>query len=462
MILREMLERMEQRAPMSVMFRALLENVFAADRLNEWFEQVSPLQENKTLMFSTLAEIMGLVALRIQPSVHAAYQAKQAEAAVTAKAVYDKLQRIAPCVSRALVRDTAERLEQILEKIPIPRCDVLHGFRVKILDGNHLRRTERRLQELRSLNSAPLPGHCLVVLDPQLKLAIDVFPCEDGHAQERSLLAAVVETVQRRDLWIADRNFCTTNFLWGIEQRQAFFAIRQHANALRFELVGKRRPVGLSDSGAVFEQTLRLFDAEGNSTLLRRVTVELTKPTRDGDREIHILTNLPKRITALKVADIYRQRWTIETAFQEVAENLEGEIKTLGYPRAALFGFCMALTGFNLIHVILTAIRAVHGAEEPAPAVSIYYVCDEISHTYRGLELVLNDADWHRQFATLTPVALARKLVAIAQRINLSRYRTHPRGPKKPKPKMNKKKRNHVSTARVLAESRNYQIKHPC
>jgi hypothetical protein len=29
------------------------------------------------------------------------------------------------------------------------------------------------------------------------------------------------------------------------------------------------------------------------------------------------------------MAELYRQRWTIETAFQE-AQNLEGEIETLG------------------------------------------------------------------------------------------------------------------------------------
>ncbi len=49
-----------------------------------------------------------------------------------------------------------------------------------------------------------MPGKSLVVLDPALGLAIDIFPCEDGHAQERSLLSAVLETVEASDLWIGD------------------------------------------------------------------------------------------------------------------------------------------------------------------------------------------------------------------------------------------------------------------
>ena len=53
-----------------------------------------------------------------------------------------------------------------------------------------------------------LPGKSLVVLEPALGLATDIFPCEDGHAQERSLLPEVLETVEAGDLWIGERNFC--------------------------------------------------------------------------------------------------------------------------------------------------------------------------------------------------------------------------------------------------------------
>lgn len=453
MLVREMLERMEQRAPASVMLRGLLENVFAAERLDRLFEKTTQSQENKTLLFSQVAEIMGLVALKIRPSVHAAYQAQQAEIGVTVKALYDKLQRTEPCVSQMMVRDSGGRLASIVAKLPADRREVLPGYRVKILDGNHLRRTERRLTELRALNAAPLPGHALVVLDPQSKLAIDVFPCEDGHAQERTLLPAVLETVTLRDVWVADRNFCTMDFLLGIKRRRAYFVIREHGGSLRSRLVGQRKKIGRCETGMVYEQALQLLDEEGAVlATFRRVTVELDQPTRDGDAAIHILTNLPRSVTALRVAEIYRTRWTIETAFAEIAENLQGEIETLGYPRAALFAFCMALVGFNLSSVILTAMRASQQADDKLE-VSMYYVCEEIAHTYRGLDLVLNDHEWTKAFASLTCAQLARKLLQIASQTDLSRYRKHKRGPKKPPPKMNKAKRNHISTARVLANN---------
>jgi IS4 transposase len=331
--------------------------------------------------------------------------------------------------------------------------ELLPGYRVKIIDGNHLRRTQRRIKELGELNAAPLPGHCLVVLDPQLKLAMDVFPCEDAHAQERSLLPEVLQTVERGDLWIADRNFCTTGFLFGLMARRGHFVIRQHGGSLRCELVGKRKKVGRSETGVVYEQSMRILDADGNQKTIRRITVELYEPTRDQDAEIHILTNLPKKITALKIAELYQKRWTIETAFQEIAQNLEGEIETLGYPRAALFAFSMALVSYNVMSVILAALRAAHGEETVNERVSIYYLCDEVAATYRGLAIAVDDAYWSKNHATLSPARLARELVRIAKQAKLSRYRKHKRGPKKPVKAMNKKRRNHVSTARVISKS---------
>ena len=143
------------------------------------------------------------------------------------------------------------------------------------------------------MRAAALPGHSLVVLDPRLMLATDVILCEDGHAQERSLLGQVLEIVQPRDLWVADRNFCTTDFLFGIAGRGGFFAIRQHASTLHWTFVGKRRACGRIDTGKVFEQTIRATNDAGEILILRRITVLLDQPTRDGETELHILSNVP-------------------------------------------------------------------------------------------------------------------------------------------------------------------------
>jgi hypothetical protein len=455
MLIQELVDRFEKKAPMAVMVRAALENALSAERLDAMFEKHALRQSNRDLMFSSVVDIMGLVACRIHPSPHAAFQARAAEMSVNVHALYDKLQRMETNVSRCLVVETAERMAQIVRHTGGMLPMLLPGYRVKILDGNHLRRTQRRIGELRRLNAAPLPGHALAVLDTETRLVIDVFPCEDGHAQERSLLPQVLETVQVNDVWIDDRNFSTADFLLGIRQRGAYFVTRQHATSPRYELLGKRACAGRCGTGIVYEQAVQIFHPDGRSARIRRITVKLDEPTRDGEREIHILTNLPKKVaTALRVAELYRHRWKIETAFAEVAQNLEGEIETLGYPKAALFSFCSALVAFNLLSVVMAALRTAHGVDTVRDDVSVYYMADEVAQTSRGMTIALPHDYWTKTYAMLTPAKLAHELVRIAKTIDLARYRKHKRGPKKKTERLHKTRRMHVSTARVLEKAR--------
>jgi hypothetical protein len=63
-----------------------------------------------------------------------------------------------------------------------------------------------------------LPGKSLVVYEPAPGLVTDVFPCEAGHAPERSLLGAVLATVAADDRWIADRHLVVAGGKWTIWQ----------------------------------------------------------------------------------------------------------------------------------------------------------------------------------------------------------------------------------------------------
>jgi len=453
MILKDIYERFAKKAPVSVMVRATVENVLAAERLDAIFEEHAEQQYAGELLFSTVADIMGLVVCQIQPSVNAAYRDRKEEIGVTIKSVYDKLKGIEPGVSRGLTCDTARRMQAIIDCTGGISKPPLAGYRTKILDGNHLRRTDRRIGELRDLNAAPLPGQALVVFDPQYRLVIDVLPCEDGHAQERSLLPELLKTIAARDLWIADRNFCTVGFLFGIAGRSGKFIIRQHGS-LPYSLKGRRKYVGETETGRVYEQSMTVTDDEGKARSFRRITVVLHEPTRDGDTEIHIVTNLPKRIGAIQIAELYRDRWQIETAFQEVAENLEGEIKTLGYPKAALFGFCMALVTYNLLSVVRAAVHAVHG-EDAARDLSTYCLAHEVASTHMGMSIVLDGSFWKKKYAKLTPAQMASELKRLAQGMSLTKYRKAKWAPKKRRKKAaHDEPPNHVSTARVLQEAR--------
>src|SRR5512135_2797134 len=272
MILSDVFERFARDAPLSVMAQGIMENVLNPQILDQLFEDVAQKQFTHKLLFSTIVDLMSAVVCRIRPTIHA---------------VYDKLDGTETAVSAALVQTVAAQLVPVIDAMKGAHTDWLPGYRTRILDGNHLPGSEHRIRELRTLRAGALPGQALVVLDPRLMLVTDVVPCEDGHAQERSLLDRILPLVADQDLWIADRNFCTTDFLFGIARRDGFFVIRQHAATLHWEFVGKRRACGRIDTGKVYEQTIRATNDAGEILILRRITVELDQPTRDGDTAIH-------------------------------------------------------------------------------------------------------------------------------------------------------------------------------
>ena len=450
MIHSDVFERFAQGDTVPLMTQVLMENALCPRLLDELFHEVAERQYTRQLLFSSIVELMSVVVCGIRPSINASYAKNAVPINASLTAVYRKIERIETPVAAAMVRTTAERLASVAMAMGSGSTPFLEGYRTKILDGNHLAKTEHRIKELRTMRAGALPGHALVIFDPELMLAIDVVLCEDGHAQERSLLDQVLETVATKDLWIADRNFCTTGFLFGIAHRGGSFVIRQHSSTLNYTLVGKRKARGRVETGTVFEQRIRATNLEGEVLFLRRVTVILDKPTRDGDTEIHLLTNLPmKAADTQAIAEMYGRRWTIEMAFQEMEKTLQGEIKELGYPKAALFSFCVALLSYNVMSTLKAALRAAHGAEETA-MVSGFYLADEVKMNHRGMLRAIPKDEWV-EFQEMPAAELAELLVGWARTVPLLAYRKRPRGPKKPKPtKQSGAKISHVATARVL------------
>lgn len=450
-----LLQRFMEESPVTVMARAVFEYAMSAERIDELFREHAVKQYEGDLLFSTAVNLLGLAVSRSRNSVREAYELDKEAVGVTIKSLYDKLAKTELQVSRALVRDTATQLAPIIRSMKAELPPLVEGYRVKILDGKHLGGTEHRLEETRTLNSSPLPGQWLVVLDPQQMLAIDAVPCEDGYTQERKLLPEILPTVEENDLWIADRNFCTTKFLFGIAERKAFFVIRQHGSTLNGkELIGKRRRVGRCDTGTVYEQRMKINDPDTDATMtVRRITIELDTPTRDGDSVMHVLTNLPSKVNAVEVAKIYRKRWTVETAFQELGQALNAEINTLCYPRAALLAYCIALMMYNVLSVVKASMRTVYGAEALPERISGYYLASEIKAVQGGMMVAIPPEQWRDRFAKATPLQMASFLRKCASHVPLQRFLKNKRGPKKPPPKRTGGlKAKHVSTARLLAQ----------
>jgi len=328
------LDRFIAESPVAVMVHAILRRVFSDSALDDLFERHAELQYTRELTFSTLTKLVIAVATKKHPSLNSAHRHMEREIPVSVTSVYNKVNGLETGISQAFVQETAAAIKEIITALPGWCAPKLAGLRLRTLDGNFLAGTDHRLDCLRNYGAAALPGMSLVVRDGPTGLLTDLIPCEDAYTSERSLFPDVLALVNPDDLWLADRNFCTIDYLGGIAQKDAFFVIRHHAGA-KLQPLDKMKPCGSNVSGKIYEQKVRVGWLE-----CRCVIVKLYEPLRDGSKELRILTNAPaKRLNAKRALQLYKTRWRIETAFQELTENLRCEIKTLGHPKAALLCF---------------------------------------------------------------------------------------------------------------------------
>lgn len=435
--------------PFATVTQMVLRRMLGSKAIDRVFNQHADEQYHRTLLFSDLAILVSGVVLGKHRSLNAGYKKMKEQLGVSITAVYEKVQRVELPVVQQLVRNSHEQTVEICKQVGCVANNDLPGYSTRILDGNWLSGTEHRLKETRTSTAAPLPGKSLVVYDPRFNAVCDFFPMEDAYSQERSGLDDVLETLQRRQLWIADRNFCTLKFMYGIAAKGGVFVIRHH-HQLHGTEKGKLRKIGTSETGIIYENKLVLPEYKGQQITVRRVLVHLYEPTRDKEVEVVLLTNLPREdADAVAVSELYRTRWKIETAFGHMTVAMNCEIKPLCYPKAALFCFASALMAYNAFAITKGAIAAELGRQE-AEMLSHYYMAVEITEATDGMLVALPDERW-TEMETISTAEFTNEVRTIISGIDMSRYRKSIRGPKKPPPKRtNKRKSVHVSTKRIL------------
>jgi IS4 transposase len=457
MMMDEVMARFAERAPVPVMARLAVQRALDQNWIDTVFEQYRQSQYTRELLFSTIIEIMSVVAMGLRPSLHAAAKA-YVNLPVSVTALYDKINHADLGVIRALIQGSQDRLSPVLDAMQSTPAATVEGYRLRIVDGSHLPASEKRLKPLRQFRGAALPGHSLVVYDPDSGLVIDLLPCEDAHAQERACMAPILERAQPGELWIADRNFSTRSILVGWHRRGTAFIVREHGRTPNPTDCDAPHVCGRVDTGLVSEQPVSIGTKEEGQLLLRRIEVQLDRPTDDGDTVIRLLSNLPaSTFSAESIASLYRRRWRIENMFQRLESALNSEMATLGYPRAALLAFGVAVLAHNVLAVIERAIMIRHQLEYGGEIeLSAFYLALEVKAAYEGMMIAIPSNDW-RAYENLDACQLAALLLQLAARADPKRLRKHKRGPKVPKKPgyvSGAEARKRVSTARVLKDGR--------
>jgi len=440
------LQRFVNKRPLAVMTRLIVGEVLD-DELETLFGLHRGRNYTREMLFSSLCLALADVVLEFSPSPNQAYIAHKESLAVSKNAFYNKLKNVSLSLSRALVHHSYRKCRRMLEQMEVPTWSYLPGYRTKIIDGNSISAGENRLKELRTTWQKALPAKSAVGRDADHHLIQDIFLLEDGQAQERTVLPDVLQSLEAKDLVLADSAYCTINFLCGIQRAGACFVVRQHG-ALQGELLGKRKSCGKSETGKLFEQAIRIGGSAG--VTMRRITIELFEPTVDGDLVIHLLSNLPaKDADTATIASLYRLRWEIEHKFYIAQVALRCEIDGLNYPKSNLFVFCLAMLALNCRQVLFGALYQAF-QEDIEDEASHYSVSIEIANSHDGLLTAVDDDLWRR----LIPATFAGRmswLIKVARNYNRVRHRKTVRGrKKKPPKKSNYRNGHHLSVQKIL------------
>jgi hypothetical protein len=454
MVLPAILDPFAEGAAPAVMTRMALDWMIDETSINSILDEVAEGQYTRELLLGHFVQVMCDVACGFRKSPRAAFLKRQLERIASISAFYRKLSRMEPAIPAAIVRETADRARELIAAAGGLLPEPIPGYAARILDGNILTGTDHRIAELRSTRSAALPGMSLAIYEPVSGLVRNILLEENAHTQERKLLERVV--VEPGQLWIMDRNFCVRTFLFRILRTDAFFLVRRHESTLPFEPIEPLRSVGRCATGEVFEQDIWVDDPEyeGRRYRLRRIVLRLDNPTRNGDTEIVLITNLPKVVPAVLCCSVYGGRWEIEGHFQKLTDLLHCEIPTLGYPRASLFAFCMSVIAGNALAILKANLRAVHG-DEMVNEVSDYALVNDIAEIYPGMMMAAPPSEWSF-LHDCSAVQVAELLTGLAANVPVERMLRSRRGPKKPRTtkKTSGRKIHHVATKKLLDESR--------
>jgi hypothetical protein len=430
MVLGQVFQKFARESPLTVMSRVMLEVIFPEAYFDTTFPRAVDKLQFRESLFSAIVDLMGLVG-----QVHSKMPVLRQVPRNGLKQILDtyyKPKKLKPNVVARWVRHTADHLDTVVHKMGggLPYLP----FNGKVKSVVDIDLSGPSLKAARPIGRKNKLYQHSVVVDPDLLLAVDVLQHGKRHtrSQEQHVSTALLDTVQPQDVWLVPPSFCLVDFLTGIEQRQAFFVVRQHKSNPPWTPAGRRKMHGEIEHGKVFQQMVHLVNSHGYRLPARRITIELENRSPDGQLDLHIMTNSPKRLSSVSLADFCYRRWMKEIAFQEMATELSGDSAAAGHHSASYLVYCLGLIAFNILSVSEAALCSVRDGNGRRDDISWHYLADEIISAWRGMMIALPSPNWSYAFANLTSRQLTNTLLTLANNACLTVY--HEPAPKQSKP----------------------------
>ena len=225
-----------------------------------------------------------------------------------------KRSTLAEANERRPARIFAQTYFKLLQRLEaeLPRHSGPH--RIKILDATYVPVCDSLFPWANFM-----PGKSAVKL--HFLLAADAGTPQDlkvTSGQVHELEVARTLNFAPGDLLLLDRGYTDFAWLYSLHQQGVGFVTRLQRN-IRYQVV-LQNPVP-SGAGVLADETVRLSTSHSRGRYPETLRLVHYRDPETGKAYV-FLTNLPD-LPALAVADLYRQRWQIETFFRWIKQNLK-------------------------------------------------------------------------------------------------------------------------------------------
>jgi hypothetical protein len=304
--------------------------------------------------------------------------------------VYRKLANLPPTLSQAFLRRGTQRLAALAAdgdgaaRVLAACFDKLD---VIVIDGKQLKKAAKRLLATRAFTSGSLlGGKLLVALSLRSGLTIAMNASQDGEGNDVPLVGGLLEQLEalrgghgggggRPFLFVADRQFADLNIPALLTEHAGDHFLLRCGKSLTFQPDPSRaqQSAGVDEAGRPFTQAWGWIGSteDKRERVRRRYVRRITLPRGGEDEDdIILITDLldDASYPAAALLGLYRLRWTIEQAFQQVTEVFALERLIGASPRGIIFQGALCLLIYNLT---LTIKGYVAGAgQQQASAVS--------------------------------------------------------------------------------------------
>jgi hypothetical protein len=328
---------------------------------------------------------------------------------VSVQAIYGKLRRLPIELSLGTFDAASVRLRSIGSFVDNPLPASLRDLWVLGFDGKKLKYVAHQLKPLRRLKGNIFGGKLLVVQDLATKQAVAVEAHADGEASDVPLVPGAVVRVRalaqpRQRLWVGDRGFCDFASLELLSAQDDHFVIRHNA-ACKFT-VDDRVPLRTGE-----DDEKRAYREEWGWLGKNRVRVRKITVTRATGDPFTIITSLldAERYPANDLLLLYRQRWGLETMFQQVVQTFNLRNLISATPQATVLQAVLSLLLYNITLTVRDIVAS--QAEQKSQDVSLFLLFDELVAQLTSWLHMMEPADTLEVLRTV-PIAGVQELRA--------------------------------------------------